>query len=275
MERGPSTTAMGSAVLRAAHVREDAPPWVLEDEIAESFLDEESRRRLREEIADWAPEVRAAFRLAHAVRSRVAEDVAVAGLDEGRRAYVLLGAGLDSFAWRHPSADRFEIWEIDHPATQEWKRRALAAHRLAEPGNVRFVPVDLGETPVAEVATPREATWSWLGVTMYLERSTTADVLRAIADHDPGTTVVVNFALAAEELDALSDAVRVTAAAVVRRAGEPVRGTYRRAECEEMLWAAGFSSVVLLDAATLCERYFPGRRELRLPDSTLLCVARV
>ncbi|MHB1585307.1 MAG: class I SAM-dependent methyltransferase [Acidimicrobiales bacterium] len=275
MERGPSRTAMGSAVLRAAHVRQDAPPWVLEDEVSESLLDEADRRRIRREVDGWPAEIRAAFRLVHAVRSRVAEDVAVAGLDEGRGAYVLLGAGLDSFAWRHPSASRFEIWEIDHPATQAWKRRALAARRLGEPGNVRFVPVDLAATSLADVATPSAATWSWLGVTMYLERATTTEVLRVVAAHDPGTTLVVNFVLADDRLDDLSRTVRATAADVVRRVGEPVRGTYRRSECEQMLHDAGFSSVELLDAATLAQRYFPGRPELALAGSTVLCVARV
>jgi methyltransferase (TIGR00027 family) len=119
-------------------------------------------------MADWPPAVREAFRVSHAVRARLAEDMAAAGLAAGRRDYVLLGAGLDSFAWRHPRAGEFTVWEIDHPDTQEWKRAALRRTGLAEPGNVRFVPADLSVTAIGDLGVPALATWNWLGVTMYL-----------------------------------------------------------------------------------------------------------
>jgi O-methyltransferase involved in polyketide biosynthesis len=109
---------------------------------------------------------------------------------------------------------------------------------------------------------------------MYLERQVTEDVLTAIAQGDPGTTLVVNFLLADEDTDDLSRAVQATAADVVRREGEPVRDQYTRAEVAGLLDSVGFSAVALLDAAALKDRYFPGRRDLRLPDSTLVCVAR-
>lgn len=265
---------MGSAVLRAAHVREDAPPWVLEDTLSERLLDRRSLEEVRAELARWAPEVRAAFRLAHAVRSRLAEDTALAGLAEHRRDYVLLGAGLDTFAWRHPEAGRFRIWEIDHPATQRWKRRALAEHQLGEPANVRFLAVDLAARSLGTIETPATATWNWLGVTMYLERPVTEQVLKVIAQQGAGTTLVVNFLLAGDGTDGLTHAVRATAAEVVRREGEPIRAAYTRSGCAGLLERAGFSSMTLLDAAALKERYFAHRRDLRLPDSTLTCVAR-
>ena len=290
MQDQPSRTAMGSAVLRAAHMREDAPPWVLEDNMSERLLDRRSREAVRAEIAQWAPEVRAAFRLAHAVRSRLAEDTAVAGLAAHRRDYVLLGAGLDTFAWRHPEAGRFRIWEIDHPATQRWKRRALAERQLGErqlgerqlgerqlgePANVRFVPVDLAALPLGAIETPFSATWNWLGVTMYLERAVTEQVLRVIAQRGIGTTLVVNFLLADDETDDFTHAVQATAAEVVRREGEPIRAAYTRIGCADLLERTGFSSITVFDAAALKERYFPHRHDLRLPDSTLVCVARV
>ena len=265
---------MGSAVLRAAHVREDAPPWVLEDSLSELLLDRGSLEEVREEIARWTPQVRAAFRLAHAVRSRLAEDIAVAGLATSRRDYVRLGAGLDTFAWRHPEAGRFRIWEIDHPATQRWKRRALAERRLGEPANVRFVPVDLAALSPGAIGTPAAETWNWLGVTMYLDRRVTEQVLKVIAQRGTGTTLVVNFVLADDQADDLTRAVQATAAAVVGRDGEPIRAVYTRSGCADLLAGAGFSSITLFDAAALKERYFPRRRDLRLPDSTLVCVAR-
>ena len=136
---------MGSGLLRAAHVREDPPPWVFEDALAGQLLDAAEAAELEAEMAAWPPVVRRALRVSHAVRVRLAEDVA-AGLAAGRRHYVLLGAGLDTFAWRHPRAGEFVVWEIDHPDTRAWKRAALRRAGLAEPANVRFVAADLSAT---------------------------------------------------------------------------------------------------------------------------------
>jgi len=103
MEAGKgSLSAMGSGLQRAAHVREDPPPWVFEDALAGQLLDAAEAAELEAEMAAWPPVVRRALRVSHAVRVRLAEDVAAAGLAAGRRHYVLLGAGLDTFAWRHP-----------------------------------------------------------------------------------------------------------------------------------------------------------------------------
>ena len=149
MEAGKaSRSAMGSGLLRAAHVREDAPPWVFEDTLARRMLSPAEVAELEAPMAAWPPVVRRAFRVSHAVRARLAEDVAVAGLAAGRRDYVLLGAGLDTFAWRHPRAGEFIVWEVDHPATQAWKRAALRRAGLPEPANVRFVPADLASTAI-------------------------------------------------------------------------------------------------------------------------------
>jgi len=144
MEAGKgSLSAMGSGLQRAAHVREDPPPWVFEDALAGQLLDAAEAAELEAEMAAWPPVVRRALRVSHAVRVRLAEDVAAAGLAAGRRHYVLLGAGLDTFAWRHPRAGEFVVWEIDHPDTRAWKRAALRRAGLAEPANVRFVAADL------------------------------------------------------------------------------------------------------------------------------------
>ncbi len=166
-------------------------------------------------MAAWPPVVRQAFRVSHAVRARLAEDVAAAGLAAGRRDYVLLGAGLDTFAWRHPRAGEFVVWEIDHPDTQAWKRAALRRAGMAEPAHVRFVSADLSATAIGDLGTRARATWNWLGVTMYLQPEATAAALRAIAAGLAGTTLVVNFLLAAGTLDALGHAVRDSTVATV------------------------------------------------------------
>jgi methyltransferase (TIGR00027 family) len=270
-----SVSAMGSAVLRAAHVEEDAPPWVFEDTASKSLLTDAEVRAIERTMEDWPPEVRAAFRVAHAVRARVAEDVAIDGLRLGRESFVILGAGLDSFAWRHPRAAELAIWEVDHPATQSWKRRALKRIGLDELPNVRFVSVDFAATDLEGIDLPPLATWNWLGVTMYLETSDTVRTLRGIATKHPGSVLVVNFLLAEEERDELATAVQEAANKVLETAREPVLSSYTRREVKALLSQAGFSSVELLAGADLKERYLAGRPDLELPSSTVVAIATV
>ena len=274
MEAGmASRSAMGSALLRAAHMREDGPPWVFEDTLACRLLSPAEVAELEAPMAAWPPMVRQAFRVSHAVRARLAEDVAVAGLAAGRRDYVLLGAGLDTFAWRHPRAGEFVVWEVDHPATQAWKRAALRRAGLPEPANARFVPADLASTAIGGLALPDHATWNWLGVTMYLRPETTAATLRAIAAGRTGTTLVVNFLLPADALDVLGHAVRDCTGATVAATGEPVVATYTPDEAAGLLSEAGFGRAELFDSGRLRDRYLRNRPDLPLPGTTLIAVA--
>jgi methyltransferase (TIGR00027 family) len=270
-----SRTAIGSGLLRAAHVRQDRAPWVFEDTLAYELVDAVEAAELEAQAAAWPPVVCKALRVSHAVRARLAEDVAVEGLATGRREYVLLGAGLDTFAWRHPRAHEFAVWEIDHPDTQAWKRAALRRAGLAEPGNVRFVAADLSVTTIGDLGAPALATWNWIGVTMYLPREATAATLRAIAAGRPGTRLVVNFLLAGDTLGALAHAVRDSSAAAAAAIGEPVIATYTRDEVTELLAEAGFGGVELFDVSRLRDRYLRGRPDLPLPASVVIVVATV
>jgi len=276
METGKaSRSAMGSGLLRAAHVREDHPPWILQDTLAARLINATQTKELEREMAAWTPEVRQAFRLSHVVRARLAEDVAIDGLAAGRRDYVLLGAGLDTFAWREPRAVDFTVWEVDHPSTQAWKRAALRRSGLTEPAHVRFVPADLAEVAVQDLGLPDLATWNWLGVTMYLEPAATRAVLRAIAAGNQGTTLVANFLLPPSTLDALARSVRDTSVAAVAAASEPVVATCTRDQAEDLLHTACFGRVEMLDATALRARYLSGQEDLRLPSSTIIAVASV
>ena len=276
MEAGKaSRSTMGSALLSAALVREDPPPWVLEDTLAGQLLDAAQVAEPEATMAASLPAVRRALPASHAVRARLAEDVAAAGRAAGRRDYVLPGAGLGTFAWRHPRAGDFVVWEIDHPDTQAWKRAAPRRAWLAEHANVRFVAADLPAAAIGDLGTPARATWNWLGVTMYLQPETTAGALRAIAGGRTGTTLVVNFLLAASTLDALGHAVRDSAAAAVTAAGEPVVAAYTRDEAADLLGEAGFGGIELFDADRLRDRYMRHRSDLPLPGTTLIAVATV
>ncbi|MGO9558379.1 MAG: class I SAM-dependent methyltransferase [Acidimicrobiales bacterium] len=218
---------------------------------------------------------RSAMGAVHAVRARLAEDVALAGLTAGLDQYVLLGAGLDTFAWRHPRASEFVIWEVDHPDTQSWKRAALRRSRLSTPPNVHFISADLSKSGVLDLSLPERATWNWMGVTMYLERFQTEATLRAIASGEAGTTLVANFLLPPDALDALGQAVRTTSTVTLRAAHEPVVASYSTDQVATLLRDAGFSRISLLDADALSERYLRGRTDLRLPRSTVIALATV
>jgi Leucine carboxyl methyltransferase len=154
---------------------------------------------------------------------------------------VLLCAGLDTFAWRHPRAGDFVVWEIDHPDTQAWKRAALRRAGLAEPANVRFLPADLSAGTIEDLGTPALATWNWLGVTMYLQPETTAAALRAVA------------------------AGRTPLRRRPRPPGEPVVATYTHDEAADLLGQAGFSGIELFGASRLRDRYLGDRPDLRCP----------
>ena len=134
---------------------------------------------------------------------------------------------------------------------------------------------DLSATAIGDLGTPARATWNWLGVTMYLQTEVTAAALRAIAAGRTGTTLVVNFLLAADTLDALGHAVRDSTAATVAATGKPVVATYTRDEAADPLGEAGFSGIELFDAGRLRDRYLRDRPDLPLPGTTLIAVATV
>jgi methyltransferase (TIGR00027 family) len=243
--------------MRAAHLVHDPPPWILEDRLARSVVGEEFFAAAEAAVTAWPPDVFAGFRAHFTVRARLAEDVAVEGLDELRNDYVLLGAGADTFAWRHPHAAAFTIWEVDHPASQAWKREALGRANLPVPPNVRFVAVDLGAVPVREVELPSRATWNWLGVTQYLDKPVTESVLRAIAGQDSGTTAVVEFLLTEAECDELGAAFRAHGIAVAGQSSEPMVSFYEPIVIERLLRRCGFGTIDLLETDTLHDRYLP------------------
>jgi methyltransferase (TIGR00027 family) len=271
---GPSRTAMGAAYFRAAHRRLDPRPWILDDPVAGELLPDDVAAQFDAARPGWPQPLLPALQAHFSTRSRLAEDVAVAGLVDGRADYVILGAGLDTFAWRHQRAEEFGVWELDHPDTQAWKRRRLADLGLAEPGNVRFVPVDLSATPLGTLELPRRATWNWLGVTVYLDKPTTAATLRAITAASDAAVVVVEFALALEHCDDLGRAWRAETARFAGSVGERHVSLYAPDEASEVVRGAGFELVEALDAEELTTRYLRDQPHLHLARSSLYLVAR-
>jgi len=256
----PSRTALGAALYRAAHQLVDRP-LVLDDPLALPIVGEEAERALRAGADPRVLPGSAALRAFVAVRSRYAEDALAEGHQRGVRQCVILGAGLDTFACRC-RLEGLRVLEVDHPATQAWKRQRLLAAGIRLPAGATLVPVDLEREvpwgPLSRAGLDRAAPAliAWLGVTPYLSRPAIAAVLAGVGrELAPGSELAFDFA-------ARSDGDgRAALAARAARAGEPFRTALEPAEVEGLLRQSGLEPVELADAAALNARYLAGRAD--------------
>jgi methyltransferase (TIGR00027 family) len=260
MEPGqPSRTAFAAAGYRAAHqVLEDGR--VFADPLATAILGVPTAELLAGDTQ--APATRG-MRLFIAARSRFAEDSLAAAVARGVRQYVVLGAGLDTFAHRNPfAAQGLRVFEVDYPATQAWKQRRLADAGLAPPASLTFAPIDFERQTLAqglatagfEAAAP--AFFAWLGVTVYLTLEAIIDTLRFIAAV-PGGEVVFDYG---EPLSAFPDGeARARQAARAERAaamGEPWITRFVPAELAAALQQLGFDELEDLGPAQISRRFY-------------------
>jgi methyltransferase (TIGR00027 family) len=211
---GPSRTALVTAVARDLY-REEPPPLVLDDTLALQLAGNEGlslRDRLRAEVRG---DDLLAFSRWVCVRSRYAEDIVEQQAGTGVGQYVILGAGLDTFAYRRPDLD-LHVFEVDHPATQGWKRSSLADLGVTIHDNLVFAPVDFEHQGLelaleeAGFSFQKPAVFSWLGVTMYLTPEAIDQTLSTIAHGAAGTRLVLTYNQPDRVLD--DHAVRVTSA---------------------------------------------------------------
>jgi methyltransferase (TIGR00027 family) len=218
-----------------------------------------------------------------AARSRFAEDMLAAAVEKGITQYVVLGAGLDTFAYRNPFRC-LRVFEVDFPATQEWKRMLLAEAGIGMPANVVLVPLDfehktLGDGLAEAGLDMRSAAFfGWLGVVPYLSLEAFRATVAAIGKLPSPTAVVFDFALAPEMLGPGARVAFEMLAARVAAAGEPFRLFFTPEDLERELRSAGFATVEMIGADDLNLRYFAGRSDgLALPSPGLgmLASARV
>jgi methyltransferase (TIGR00027 family) len=176
-EERASLTAEGVAIQRAMHQTLDEDPEILNDPVAARLVDpsSDSYRSFVEGLERMPPSHRLHRRAYAVMRSRYTEDCLAEALARGIRQYVILGAGLDSFGYRQPSwAQSLRIFEIDHPATQRWKRQRLAAAQMEAPDNVAFAPIDFERVTLKDGLAASgfdfgvRTFFSWLGVMSYL-----------------------------------------------------------------------------------------------------------
>lgn len=269
----PSTTAMAAAFLRALHPVVDDPPLVFEDPLAVDFLPDYQRRFLRRLQALPAAWIRVfrqrrsalgRMRAQILVRSRFAEDALARARTGGAGRYVILAAGLDTYAWRHAGAGAaLPVLEVDHPATQGWKRRVLARRGRKEPPGVAFLPVDFEAEPLDEALdTPdRPQFVSWLGTSYYLTRPAIRGTLTALARRSPaGSRLVLDHwteAGAADDGGTLLWSTRMATAVQL----EPMRSFFDADELARLAADCGWRVVEALDAPEQNRRYLAGRRD--------------
>lgn len=276
----PSLTALRVAERRAAHQILDHPP-VLADPLALPIVGATTGEAQARLAMRGQGRVTRALRAFVAARSRVAEDEAARDVPLGLSQYVVLGAGLDTFACRNPFADRLRVFEVDQPSTQQWKRGRIAEAGIQVPASAAFVTVDFERDDLFPRL--RDAGWdparatlfAWLGVTMYLSRETVMDLFRAVGALGAGSGVVFDYAVAPDLLGPVERAVYDEFAQRVEAAGEPWVCTFDPATLRADLGACGFTDVQDLGQAELNDRYFRGRDDgLRVGTLAHVVIAR-
>jgi methyltransferase (TIGR00027 family) len=264
----PSATASRVALGRAAHQFFDTP-IVFEDPLALRIVGAQSGGRSPETFfkGRYKATRRSTFvRALVAVRSRLADDELAAAVRRGVRQYVLLGAGLDTFAYRNPYPE-VRVFEVDHPATQAWKRKILGRAAIAEPDSVTFVPVDFERQTAmdgliaAGFDRAAPAFFAWLGVTMYLQEDAVYSALRAIAAMPPGSGVIFDYALSRSKMSLLSRLAVAIVNRRLKRIGEPWITFFVPDALEADLRSFGFHHVRDLGPDELNARYFSGRTD--------------
>ncbi len=242
-----SRTAFTAAAARAAHLLVDAEPFLFSDILAARLLGGHADELLAYHRLHGTHPILAGARAEAVCRSRFAEARLMRG-NSGIDQYVILGAGLDSFAYRTRSR-RFRVFEVDHPATQSVKRELLAAAGVAEPASVTFVPVDFEAEPLRERLVQsgldpfRPVFVSWLGVTAYLTRTAIAATLRELGGFAPGSEIVADHLLPAELRDEAGNGYAEAVGAVAAEQGEPWRTFLSPAALAGLLRDAGFDIV--------------------------------
>lgn len=281
IEGRPSATAELVAVRRAVHQLLDRP-LVFEDPLALAIVGREWETRIRADpFRAGGGTLGTALRAHLVVRSRVAEDELAAAVARGVRQYVVLGAGLDTFICRNPHRD-LRVFEVDFPATQQWKRDRLRDAGLDVPATAVFVACEFTSQSIAAALEragldrARPTFFSWLGVTMYLEPATT---LRTVTELAPlavgGGGLVFDYTVHPDTVGLVKRLAFKVLAGRVARAGEPFIGFFHPLELVASVRRAGFTQVDDLSAADLTARFLTHRSDgLRLSGlGHILCAS--
>ena len=254
-----SATSLGVAGLRAAHQLLDGEPLLLNDPAILRLLGPQTCDAIRKDPGIYRHPPARWLQSHVLLRSRYAEDCLRAAYAQGVRQYILLGAGLDTYAWRQaPGMEDLQIYEMDHPATQEQKKQLLARAGMEIPGNLHFVPIDFESVSISDALSGGTFDpWSpcfisWLGVMVYLSMDAIDAVFDWLITLPAGSGMVLTFTRRREN-SPLAD----KAAAM----GEPWRTFFSPDELKEKLLQRGFSAVEILEPGDAWRTYYAGRTD--------------
>jgi methyltransferase (TIGR00027 family) len=256
----PSRSALGAAAHRAAHqVLEHG--FIFHDPLALRILGDEGNALIERARSD--PGTRR-LRLFIAARSRYAEDTLQSAIASGVRQVVVLGAGLDTFAYRSEPLN-LRIYEVDHPSTQEWKRARLAAAGIAVPGCVVFTPIDFEHQSLAAALAAsgfdptQRAFFTWLGVVPYLTEEAVLATLGFIASLPGGAHVVFDYANPPHSMSDPARAVHDELAARVSSLGEMFRTYWETEPLHARMRDLGYRRFEDLSPVEIVARFLPER----------------
>jgi len=278
----PSESMICSAVCRAAHQLLDRPR-IFNDPVAVGLIPEASEHAILSAVDEQRAPLSILLRALFAFRSRFAEDRLAAAALRGVRQYVLVGSGLDTFAWRQPShACNMRIFYVDHPCSIAWTIAQFDRRGLSTPANLSFVPVDLEAQKLAigldQHGFERGAATfcSVLGVSQYLSREAVGALLRFAASVPAESEIVLSFVPPDDELEGEELTAAIHSVELTRTMGEPWLTRLRPSEAFNLLTHLGFSEVFHLTPRRAQQRYFAGRDDmLRAPRFEQLIAAIV
>jgi methyltransferase (TIGR00027 family) len=269
-----SRTALGVAYMRAAHQILDRQPLLFSDPVALKLLGPDAADAIHGMIERHQNPYGRGLRSHVCLRSRFAEDKLAEEVRNGAGWYVLVGAGLDTFAYRQPAWTKaLRIIEVDHPATQQAKRQMLAAAELAAPENLTFASIDFNRESLRDVlgrlAIPADASvvFSWLGVTMYLSEDAIRRSLDAMAAVAQRASVTLTFRQPPDP-SVPSDKIIDD---MVAGLGEPFVSSFTEAAITAILRERGFGTADFLTPGKATEHYYtPAREGLPAPRRTTI-----
>jgi methyltransferase (TIGR00027 family) len=254
------------AIMRALHQTIDGDPKILLDPIAPRLIGGDDDHRWLAPLLDhpFAKQWRAGF----ALRARYAEDCLAEGVRRGVTQYVILGAGLDTFAYRQPSwGGSLRIYEVDDPITQQWKGDRLRRADVAIPSNLTFVPIDFERVSIPDTlastgfASDARTLCSWMGVTQYLTPHALETTFQFVLSLPRSSEIVFSFILPQDTVSGVEAEALVIAAQRAAEVGEPWLTRLHADELRSKLRTMGFSQIVHLKPEEARERYFGNRHD--------------
>jgi methyltransferase (TIGR00027 family) len=268
---GPGYTATLAAVGRAVHAESESP--LVADHLALGLAGEAGATLMAQMTSQLPEASRQSFGLAFAIRTRFVEDAVAAAIHEGIGQYVILGAGLDSFAYRRPDlSERLKIVEVDRAASQAWKRNRLEKMEVAIPASVAFVPLDheTDDLRAGIVGAGFDLTAPAIVSAIALER-----ILELVASFAAGSRLVVTYVVPAGELSELAAAGLAWTMSQAEERGERFLSLFRPVEFDDLLTRSGFARVEEVGPSELVQIYLAGRPETQLTGIERLATAWV